>query len=248
MMVSHLLFADHTLIFCEPIADQFRDLRCLLLCFEAVLGLRINLSKSKIVPVDEVGDVDELDSILGCSVASLPLMYLGLPLGAKYKDSHTWNNIIEKMGNRLSGWKMLYLSKGGRLTLINSTFSRLPTYFLSLFPILVGVANRLEKFQRGILWGGIDDEFKFHLVNWHTIFFRRLQGGLGVRNMIKFNRALMGKWLWRFAFERDALWRKVVNIKYGSMRGGWCSKEVVGSFGVGVWKSIRGDEMLLQLM
>jgi hypothetical protein len=39
--------------------------------------------------------------------------------------------------------------------------------------------------------------------------------------------------------ERDALWRKVVNIKYGSMRGGWCSKEVVGSFGVGIWKSIR---------
>jgi len=61
--------------------------------------------------------------------------------------------------------------------------------------------------------------------------------------MIKFNRALMGKWLGRFALERDALWRKVVNIKYGSMRGGWCSKEVVGSFGVGIWKSIR-DGML----
>jgi hypothetical protein len=44
----------------------------------------------------------------------------------------------------------------------------------------------------------------------------------------------MGKWLWRFALERDALWRKVVAIKYGSMRGGWCSKEVEGSFGVGV--------------
>jgi hypothetical protein len=35
MMVSHLLFADDTLIFCDPIADQIRDLRCLLLCFEA---------------------------------------------------------------------------------------------------------------------------------------------------------------------------------------------------------------------
>jgi hypothetical protein len=57
--------------------------------------------------------------------------------------------------------------------------------------------------------------------------------------MIRFNRALMGKWLWRFAMERDALWRKVVAIKYGSMRGGWCSKEVGGSFGVGVWKCIR---------
>jgi hypothetical protein len=39
--------------------------------------------------------------------------------------------------------------------------------------------------------------------------------------------------------ERDALWRKLVDIKYGSMRGGWCSKEVGGPYGVGVWKCIR---------
>jgi len=31
----------------------------------------------------------------------------------------------------------------------------------------------------------------------------------------------------------------VVDFKYGSMRCGWCSKEVGGSFGVGVWKCIR---------
>jgi len=30
-----------------------------------------------------------------------------------------------------------------------------------------------------------------------------------------------------------------VDVKYGSMRGGWCSKEVGGSFGFGIWKSIR---------
>jgi hypothetical protein len=104
-------------------------LGCLLLCFEAILGLRINLSESEIVPVGEVGDVEELASILGCSVASLPLKHLGLSLGAKYKDYHMWNSIIEKMEKRLSGWKRLYLSKGGRLTLINSTLSSLPTYF-----------------------------------------------------------------------------------------------------------------------
>jgi hypothetical protein len=97
------------------------------------------------VPVGEVRDVEELASILGGGVALLPLKYLGLPLGAKYKDSHMWNNIIEKMEDRLAGWKRLYLSKGGRLNLINSTLSSLPTYFLPLFPIPVGVANRLEK-------------------------------------------------------------------------------------------------------
>jgi len=144
MKVSHLLFADDTLIFCDPVVDQVRDLRCLLLCFEAFSGLRINLSKSEMVPVGEVGDVEELATILGCGVASLPIKYLGSPLGAKYKDSNIWNNVIEKMEARLARWKKVCLSRGGRLTLINSTLSSLPTYFLSLFPIPVGVANRLE--------------------------------------------------------------------------------------------------------
>jgi hypothetical protein len=145
MMVSHLSFADDTLIFCDPIVDQIRDLRCLLLCFEAASGLRINLSKSEMVPVGEVGDVEELANILECGVASLPLKYLGLPLGAKYKDAHMWNSIIEKMEVRLAGWKRLCLSKGGRLTLINSTLSSVPTFFSVSLPYSSGSGKSFGK-------------------------------------------------------------------------------------------------------
>ena len=63
------------------------------------------------------------------------MRYLGMPLGANYKDSSIWNPIIEKMEKRLAGWKRLYLSKGGKLTLLKSTLSNLPTYFLLLFTI-----------------------------------------------------------------------------------------------------------------
>jgi hypothetical protein len=239
LVVSHLLFADDTLIFCGANSEQIRHLRCIFLCFEAVSGLRINLGKSEIVPIGEVEDVEDLASILGCRVSSLPMKYLGLPLGASYKATSIWNDVIEKMERRLAGWKKLYLSKGGRLTLIKSTLSNLPTYYLSLFPIPVGVANRLERLQRNFLWGGIGNEFKFHLVNWARICLPIKSGGLGVRNLIQFNRALLGKWLWRYAMDREALWRLVVETKYDSTRGGWCSKEVMGTFGVGVWKHIR---------
>jgi hypothetical protein len=37
---------------------------------------------------------------------------------------------------------------------------------------------------------------------------------------------------------REALWQLVIDVKFKSLRGGWCSKEVLGTFGVGVWKHI----------
>jgi hypothetical protein len=62
--------------------------------------------------------------------------------------------------------------------------------------------------------------------------------------ILAFNRALLGKWLWRYGNERDAWWRVVVDSKYGSLWGGWCSLEPGGVYGVGLWKNIRkGWEM-----
>jgi hypothetical protein len=56
-MVSQLLFACDNLIFCEANGDNAQHLQCLFLCFEAVSGLKINFSKSKIVPIGNVCDV-----------------------------------------------------------------------------------------------------------------------------------------------------------------------------------------------
>jgi len=79
-------------------------------------------------------------------------------------DEKLLNSKLQLSNNKLFfflflGWKRLYLSKGGRLTLIKITLSNLPTYYLSFFPIPVGVANRLEKLQSDLLWGGIGYEF-----------------------------------------------------------------------------------------
>jgi hypothetical protein len=60
-----------------------------------------------------------------------------------------------------------------------------------------------------------------------------------VKDLQRFNRTLLGKWLWQFDMERDALWRQVVAAKYGSNWGGWCTKEVKDSYGVSLWKSIH---------
>ena len=122
-------------------------LRMVLIWFEAVSGLKVNLGKSELVAVGAVHNMDLLVAVLGCKQGSLAMKYLGLPLGAKFKDKSIWNPILEKMERKLASWKKLYLSKEGRVTLIKSTLSNLPTYFLSLFPIPALVANRIARLQ-----------------------------------------------------------------------------------------------------
>ena len=151
--VSHLLFVDDTILFCDACEEQILHVRMLLLCFQAVIGLKVNVLKSEMVPIGEVPNVYVLAEILGCWIGSLPMTYLGMPLGASHKSPTIWNPILEKIERKLAVWKKLYLSKGGRLTLLKGTLSSLPTYYLSLFTIPTHVANKIERLQRDFPWG-----------------------------------------------------------------------------------------------
>ena len=86
MLVSHLLFTDDTLIFCDANIDNLLILRLVLIWFEAVSGLKVNLGKFELVAVGAVPNMDLLVAVLGCKQGSLLMKYLGLPLGAKFKD------------------------------------------------------------------------------------------------------------------------------------------------------------------
>ena len=38
--------------------------------------------------------------------------------------------------------------------------------------------------------------------------------------------------------KKVALWRQVIEVKYGCGWGGWCTRSVNGPYGVGLWKYI----------
>ena len=132
--------------------------------FKAMLGLKVNLDKSEIITVGRVENVEEAALEFGCKVSKPPSSYLGLPLGARFKEVATWDGVEERLRKRLSLWKRQYISKGGRMALIQSTLSSMPIYCMSLFQMPRSMSSRLERIQRDFLWGGGALERKPHLV------------------------------------------------------------------------------------
>ena len=84
---------------------------------------------------------------------------------------------------------------------------------------------------------------KPHLVNWEVVCLDKGQGGLGVRNLSKLNKALLGKWVWRFATETERTWRRLISVKFGEEDHGWKTSEAQVPFRVGVWKKILKESV-----
>jgi hypothetical protein len=79
---------------------------------------------------------------------------------------------------------------------------------------------------------GLGEEFKYHLMNWSKVCTPISMGGLKVMNLMRFNHALLGKCLWRYELKRETWWSVVVDSKYGSSWGEWCSIKPIEAYGV----------------
>ncbi|RVW37131.1 hypothetical protein CK203_084530 [Vitis vinifera] len=132
---------------------------------------------------------------------------------------------------------------------------KLPSIYLGL---LLGVPNKAA-----YGWDGIEEKMRRRLALWKSqyiskggritpikstmgsmpvyqmsLFHMPINGGLGIRKLTIMNKVLLGKWTWRFASDKEALWKHVLETKYGQEDHGWRTKKAVGACGVGVWKEI----------
>lgn len=63
--ITHLQFADDTLVFCELKDEQVLVLRVIFIIFEVVSGLHANWGKSFIYPIYEVVQLEHLADLGG---------------------------------------------------------------------------------------------------------------------------------------------------------------------------------------
>ncbi|XP_020239906.1 uncharacterized protein LOC109818791, partial [Cajanus cajan] len=121
MPVSHLQYADDTILVGDATMSNGWAIKAILQLFELIAGLKVNFFKSQLlgVNVDQVW-LQSLAQFLNCKVGSFPCSYLGLPLGANPARLTTWQPVVRKVEKKLSKWKSKLLSFGGRLVLLKS--------------------------------------------------------------------------------------------------------------------------------
>ena len=126
VQISHLLFTDDMLIFCEAKEDQLTHLCWLLMWFEALSGLKVNMEKSELIPVGRVENMGELADEFGYKVGILPSTYLGMPLGAPFKSIGVWDGIEERFKKKI-GYVEATIHLERRNDYFNSKYSIQPT-------------------------------------------------------------------------------------------------------------------------
>lgn len=170
LKISHLQYTDDTIIFCPPNLEFLQNVKKTFILFHLVSGLQVNFFKSSIMGIN-VSDqwLDSTAENLLCTKGSLPFSYLGLPIGGSSYLLSSWDPIIWKMEKKLASWRGKMLSIRGYLTLIKSSLSNLPLYYMSLYPIPQGIIKKLTTIQCKFLWSGSLEKRSMPLIKWDII-------------------------------------------------------------------------------
>ncbi|GJS97643.1 hypothetical protein Tco_0804611 [Tanacetum coccineum] len=203
--LSHLFYADDVMFVGQWCDSNINTLVHALECFHRASGLKINMSKSKIlgIHVEDV-KVKQAASKLGCLILNTPFSYLGTKVGGSMSRVHAWDEVVEKVTSRLSRWKMKTLSIGGRLTLLKSVLGSMPIFHMSIFKVPSSVLQRLESIRSCFFKGHDLGSNKASWVKWSNVLTSKEKGCLGVSRLYALNRGLLFKWVWKFYAQKTS--------------------------------------------
>ncbi|XP_016199096.1 uncharacterized protein LOC107640057 [Arachis ipaensis] len=176
--LSHLQFANDTILFYPPEEETVRNYKILLRCFEIMSGLSIYFEKSRLIPVNCSQEwASRMCQLLGCQEAALPVRYLGIIIGANPRLVKIWKPVTDKVEENV-------LSKAGKLVLIKSVINNLPIYYLRLYKMPNAVAQKIISLQRRFFSEKDDGRPSMALVKWEMIQAPKKLGGLGVGDIV----------------------------------------------------------------
>ncbi|CAL1383991.1 unnamed protein product [Linum trigynum] len=217
--LTHLFFADDLVLFAEANQKQGEEILACLNRFCEASGEQVNKDKSCVFfSKNTRGQLKKsISDTLGMQPTNNLGRYLGVPVVHGRVTKDTYKYILEKVDQRLAGWKARSLSLAGRVTLAISVLNALPNYVMQTSVLPISLCDAIDRKVRAFVWGADEGHYKAHLVKWETICKPKEEGGLGLRSARAVNIAYLMKLGWAFLNKSNGLWIRVMQGKYFKM-------------------------------
>lgn len=245
--VSHLFFADDSLLFFRASVDESLCIKHCLEVYEHASGQSINLLKSSITFSSNVRDGPRttIRSIFGITSSDSHDRYLGLPSLVGRNKSKIFRYISDRVWERINSWSFKFLSRAGKHVLLKSVIQSLPSYSMQVFLIPASICDRVQKTMNSFWWGCPQESNSgIRWSSWDKMCISKGSGGLGFRKLREFNLSLLAKRGWEIITNPSTLAAKVLKARYFP-DGDFLSAEL-GPNPSYLWSSLLAAKPLLQ--
>ena len=153
--ISHLFFVDDLILFAKVEEQTYEAISEVLSRFCKESGQKVSLEKSRIYfsPNVQEGLKEEICTKLGIQATTNIGKYLGFPIKHRGATRNRLNFIMERLMNKLSGWKAKFLSFPGRSVLVKSVMFAIPNYVMQEEALPIHLCEKFDKIKRDFLLG-----------------------------------------------------------------------------------------------
>ncbi|KAL2922721.1 LINE-1 retrotransposable element ORF2 protein [Bienertia sinuspersici] len=215
MKLTHLCFADDLILCSKGDIDSIRMMIKCFQAFSATSGLKANCSKTEVYSCGMPEEtVQQITQETGFKKGTLPFRYLGVPICSKKISVGECEQLLEKITARIKIWSSKNISYAGRAQLINAVLLSIHQYWAQVMILPKTILKQVEAICRAFLWTGQWYSSTPGNVKWEAVCKGKKEGGLGFRDTVKWNIAILDKHVWAMAMEKDNLWVKWIHPVY----------------------------------
>lgn len=159
--ISHLMFADVTLVFVKSSLQDISTLQEILNKYEFFSGHRVNFDKSVILLSPHLSPITRnfIRDVLPIPHMHNGTKYLGIPMFWSPNNTKRFDFLLGKISKRIEHWNSRFLSQAGRTCLIRSVTNTIANYAVNCFLLPKNVVNSINRMQSKFWWGKSSEKF-----------------------------------------------------------------------------------------